>query len=81
MHIHHHLTSYNNPKSIKQSSASNYVHRRGSAHATKSHNDKFFGHFQCPKCLKIWKSANAYVGLTQQCYKCGTSVRATKLVR
>lgn len=32
---------------------------------------KYFGDFQCGKCLKLWKSSSAFINYKQSCKRCG----------
>ncbi|CAG2171032.1 unnamed protein product [Oppiella nova] len=40
---------------------------------------KYFGQYQCFKCLRTWFSAHSWLGFGQKCRKCHISTDAHKL--
>ncbi|KAG8178253.1 hypothetical protein JTE90_000354 [Oedothorax gibbosus] len=33
-------------------------------------NDRCFGEYKCPECNRMWKSANSWANMGQECVKC-----------
>ncbi len=61
--------SFNKPSSTSETVQTPYQGKK-----------RCFGEYSCPKCQKVWKSANSKANTPQQCTKCLSVVYPSKQV-